>query len=310
MDQESHNPKSPSRDELPPSLLEAKFIPIGQYNPVELATLAARPSKTVPLIKTPASCRNPNACENLAQYKGRTPEGNRKAIANLRRNVSSQMIVVDPPQLPAGMPAPTIPTAPAPPRLMDAFKTKYLKSVLSKEEFDLFLHTWKKWIEEHSDYNIAEDEKDLETVCMEEVLQWRINLARPRRPRHDFSNEYNQSHLRQQRARDNLAARRDMRLGIGAKGQGGGKGNTTNLTIAVMAGGVDQVKIAAMEQKARLVTQGDMKFLEDTRDGGQQMIEAELTEPSVPAAEEVVGEPEVNENEEHDDEEETDHVGT
>ena len=204
--------------------------------------------------------------------------------------MSNELANVETPQLPAGMPTPTVPTAKAPPRLMDAFKSKYLKSVLSKEEFDLFLHTWKRWIEEHNDYNVAEDEKDLETVCMEEVLQWRINLARPRRPRHDFSNEYNQSHLRQQRARDNLAARRDMRLGIGAKGQGGGKGNTTNLTIAVMAGGVDQVKIAAMEQKARLVAQGDMKFLDDTRDGGQQLIEAELVDTPSADAEEVVGE--------------------
>jgi len=262
------------REDLPESLEFRKSKALSDHNPVELATLASKPDKTVPLPKDKPRLRG------LAQYTGRRPEGKKKSLANLRRPVTQSIIAITPPAIPPGTPVPTIATAPVPRRLLDTLKEKYWRAVLTKEEWDLFLRTWVKYLEAHPDYNEAEDEMDLETICYEEVQKWRINLLRMKRPekRGEFDISYNQAHLRQQKARENLAARRSDRLGINAKGAK--TINNSKINIAVLAGNIDEQTLMELQQKAQRQLAGDMEFLKNTKDitSNLDVIDAEIVE--------------------------------
>lgn len=203
-------------------------------------------------------------------------------MANLERNVSTTAIVIPKPELPAGIP--TIPTAEMPPRMMSDIKARRVRAVLAKDEYGVYVETWREWITQHTDYNQAEDEKDLGTVCMEEAMQFRYQCFLQRKPNDkQTQTAYNQSFERQQQARDNLAARRDLRLGITAKGNGKTViNNLGNMCVSMMAGSVDQNKLQRLEQDSRQQQLTDLNQLQ-------------LTSGDPPAAEIIEGEFEVKE---------------
>ena len=274
------------REDLPESILDVKSIPLSEHNPVALEALAAVPDKPLPVPKGKDKLRN------LAQYAGRSRKGKRNSLSNLVRPVTQQIVATKaPPLLPAGTPVPSIVTAPIPKRVVDVLKEKYWKSVTSKEEWDLFILTWGKYLEAHPDYNQAEDEMDLETICYEEVIKWRINILRRKRPEKigDVDLSYNQTCLRQQKARENLAARRSDRLGLN-----GAKQTTNNkINIAVLAANIDEKKLIELQQKAQRQMAGDLEFLDATTDLGSNLdvIDAEIVSEmknSDPPAEELV----------------------
>jgi len=174
------------------------------------------------------------------------------------------------------MPVPSIVTElpPPPERIVDILKEKYWRSITSKEEWDLFLLTWRKYLEAHPDYNQAEDEMDLETICYEEVIKYRTNVTRRKRPEKDVDQAYNQSCLRQQKARENLAARRSDRIGL----TGSKVTNNNRINIAVLAAGIDETKLLELQKKAQLQMRGDLDFLDGTTDLGSNLdvIDAEI----------------------------------
>jgi len=173
-----------------------------------------------------------------------------------------------PPLLPAPMPVPLIAIDAAPVVSIDAIKAKYLRVVLSKDEYNLYVLTWKDWFDSHPDYTIVEDRLDVETICMETVLQFRTNILRQRHPKADFDIAYNQSSRRLQQARENLAARRDIRIGArDPKNVGrGGSIQIGNMNVAMMAGTVDEKKVLAHQQGTKPQLTNDMDFLDTTVD--------------------------------------------
>lgn len=267
-----------TRDDLPDSLLPAK---VRATEGVELATLARRSLRLTPLPEGGYPEGILKRMANLAPYKGRTLKGNEKSLANLRRRMENPIPLV-PVVIPPGLPQPNIPVAKLPPE-MDPIKKRYLKACLTKEEFDLYAMTWKKWMEGHDDYNQVEDEEDVSTICMETVLQFRINLLRIAKPTADYSIEYNQSYRRMQQARENLAARRVDREGTAAgKGGKGGKTTVNNRTInvAIMSGQVDERKILELQREAHKQLQGDAASVGGMRDSAELMrvLEGEAVE--------------------------------
>jgi hypothetical protein len=247
-----------SRDDLPDSI-PARQVPIGQHNPAELDALA---EKVHPVLEVPKDKYPPGIAkrmQNLAPYKGRTKEGMRRWLENLQRRQKMSLVDKDAPLIPAHIPQPTIPVATSAVPAIDAVKAKYIKAVLSKEEYDLFLVTWAKWFVGHADFTMPEDLHDVQTLCMEEVIQFRINLLKQRYPNRDYSQEYNQSYRRGQQARENLLARRADRMAPA----GNGKGSTHigTLNVAVLAGAVDDKKLMELQQKAQRQLLEDMDLV-------------------------------------------------
>jgi len=197
------------------------------------------------------------------------------------------------PLLPAPMPVPAIPIDTAPVVPFDATKSKYLRVVLSRDEYDLYLLTWKDWFTSHPDYTIVEDRMDVETICMETVLQFRTNILRQRHPKEDYDVTYNQSAKRLQQARENLAARRDIRIGARDPKNASRAGiQIGNMNVAVMAGSVDEKRVLAHQQSTKPQLTNDLDFLDTTVDSataiaaletpaGQsdEVIDVEATEP-------------------------------
>ena len=136
-------------------------------------------------------------------------------------------------------------------------------------EYNLYCETWKRYMEVHSeDYSAPEDEDDLHRICMETVIQWRIEMQKLHAPRTAIGSEYHQSVKRMQTARENLAARRADRIAT----KGGGRG--TNINIAVVAGNVDAAK--AIQIKGERVKQLDAAeddFLNQTGQSDAQQHE-------------------------------------
>lgn len=163
------------------------------------------------------------------------------------------------------MPQPIISAERPPVPLIEATKRKYLKSVLCKEEFDLFLLTWRQWFEGHSDFTQPEDLADVHTLCMEEVIQFRLQVLGQRFPNRDYTNAYNQSFRRAQQARENLAAHRTDRMSpSGHCGRGGV--HIGNMNVAVMSGSVDEKRMLELQRDAERQIEGDLAALDKTRD--------------------------------------------
>ena len=209
----------------------------------------------------------------MAQHKGRSPEGNRIAMGNLRRKVKV-MVPAEAPTLPATIPQPNIPLAKPPLRPVDALKSKYLRSVLTREEYDLFIVTWKEWFAGHPEYDLPEDIHDVHTLCMEAVQQYRIKMLEQRYPAREYADNYDRSFRRGQQARVNLSARRVDRLAVGtAKG---GTINIGNMNVAVMSGQVNQKKVIELQQRAKDQLADDMSRLDVSDANMDDVIEGEV----------------------------------
>lgn len=199
-------------------------------------------------------------------------------MANLRRKVKV-MVPAEAPTIPSTIPQPAIPMAKMPVKVIDVVKTRYLKSVLTKEEYDLFIHTWVEWFEGHPEYDRPEDIHDVQTICMETVQQYRIRLLEQRFPSRDYSTQFDQSHRRGQQARVNLAARRTDRLGT-APGKAGTI-NIGNMNVAVMSGQVDQKKVIELEQRAKAQLASDLSRLDSANANMDDVVEAEVEDAAV-----------------------------
>ncbi|MCL2641599.1 MAG: hypothetical protein FWD53_12185 [Phycisphaerales bacterium] len=277
----NEQPRELTRDDLPDSILPFKSRPIGW---IELVTLSKQPQRLVklPRRKSPESLK---PLMRLAQYKGRSPEGNLRSLANLRRPMEPINLI--PVTIPPELPQPKIPISLPPPDIR-SIKKRSLKAVLTKEEYDLYADTWKQWMERHAaEYQQIEDEEDVHTICMETVLQFRINLYRLAKPTADCGTEYNQSFRRMQQARENLAARRVDREGLGGLGgKGKGKNITNNtLNIAVMAGQADEKAIMELQRSARKQLDADAATLDGMKDTAGLIAELDAAPIEVKAVE-------------------------
>lgn len=250
---------NPTRDELPRSLFKYRFVPLRDSNPTELKILANQPQRLVPLPDGVSDAKR-RQLSGLAQYRGRSPEGNAKSLGNLPRvtKMDTNLGGANPPQIPEGMPKPNVPTAfPQVPGLK-TLTGKWARRVLSKEEHDLFVETWVKWFSAHPEWDKPEDEDDVQTICMETVIMFRLQAAQANQPSLNISDPYNQSFKRKQRARENLTARRVDRVGTKANG-----GNTT-MNIAVLAGQITPEQQAERQRRLKQDERDQLDFLEGT----------------------------------------------
>jgi hypothetical protein len=107
---------------------------------------------------------------------------------------------------------------------------------LSKQEFHLFKETWDTWTREHAEYANPQTRVHLVTICLENVLMFRLQLLgvalSPR-----LSKLYHASYRRQQRARLALGATRHQRL-CGSNGD-------APMNVAVLAGVVRDRRVSA-----------------------------------------------------------------
>lgn len=262
-----------SREDLPDSLFPVKSRPLRHYNQQELEELASKPQKTLPVPECEDEGKR-RRLANLAQYKGRSKEGQKRALGNLRRKIPDMVKSKD------NLPVPTASTSvkvPAKIPTVPAHKTargKWLRAVLTKEEWDLYVEEWNRWLAQHTeDYTHPEDLDDVHTICQETVNMYRMELLRMEQPKNYDKDAYNQSFRRKQQARENLMARRSDREG-GKKG-----GGATNVQIAVLAGQVQQ-PIEVVEKKAVENRQKELDFLENTTDNVHNLdiIETQLAE--------------------------------
>lgn len=281
-------------EELPPCLIGVKVTHVGNSHPVLAAKLAARPQRLLPLPDLSGySAHAQKAMKNLAQYRGRTPEGNLKSMKNIQWHERPIDMPDQIPQVvtPQNLPQPTVPIAvPQVPR-GDLMRAKSLKVVMSQNEYNLYVETWNRWWEAHAeDYVVTkedgtklilpEDELDVHRVCMETVIQYRLELEQTRYPSKDLSRAYDSSFARQETARKNLSARRSDR--ISQKNQDKNKGGNT-FNVAFIAGGVTQEMIDQKKQDALKEKDGIAAFLEGTVVKSAEAITAETADEVGPA---------------------------
>lgn len=267
-------PRPQRREDLPKRIWPA--VERVAHRPDELDELASRPESLLPIEDDDPHRRELKS--RLAQYKGRTPEGRRKSLANLtrwRKLVSDKDIV--PTKRDPTIPAPRVPMAFPKPPGPGTKRGRALRAVLSQDELDIYEEHWYEWMGAHADeYTEPEDFEDVRRICMEKVLQYRMEMEQMNRPTTDVAREYNQSVRRVQQARENLLARRSDRV-ASAKN----KHEHTHSVIAA-AGELDA--------KVRELDAEEVEFLEGTQDNmigrrDEDIIDVE-SEPSPREAEE------------------------
>ena len=118
-----------------------------------------------------------------------------------------------------------------------------IAAVLNQSELKLYVKEVSEWYTSHPDWNAKEDIDDINTIAMEKVIQYRLLLAKKKRPSLDIEKDYSSSAYRVQTARQNLAARRSDRITKGKHGAGG----QTN--IAIIAGSLDEGKMKMLVSK-------------------------------------------------------------
>lgn len=126
-------------------------------------------------------------------------------------------------------------------------------AVLNKTELKLYIKEVTEWRTSHPDWNLKEDIDDINNIAMEKVIQYRLLLAKKKRPSLDIEKDYNSSVYRMQAFRQNLSARRADRI----KKKSGG--NTT-MNIAVMAATLDETKMKELQEKNRKEEQEEIEF--------------------------------------------------
>jgi hypothetical protein len=267
-----------TREDLPDSLVSAKTMALGQYNPIELRVLAARPQNLKEFPEGKYSPSTEKRLRNLAQYRGRSPEGQRNALANLRRRMK---IETDPqlPALPPGTPEPEISLQIPPENYLSAIKKRYAKSVLSKEEYDLFMAEWIEWMTGHPELRENKaDRDDVQKICMEKALQWRYQLLMASKPKEDFSGHYDESCKREADAKKALAIRRLDREGTARTKTPKKVVNNNNFNVAVMAGEVDSHQLDELKAGSVKEIVADYDAIESStgKNNALEVLDAEI----------------------------------
>lgn len=233
--------------------------PLAEVNPSQVEDILSRPFKTHPIPEGVSESRRQQLAR-LLPFKGWTESARRKIIENKPTRV--KMIPVSPtaPEIPDGMPVPVVPTAIILVRPERTMEGKYARAVLSKEEYDLYVHTWMTWLTSHPEWTLPEDLADLGHICMEKAVQFRLmRLAQQKGIENTVP--YNASYKREQQARENLTARRVDRTGTKAGGSGGGK---TIVNVAVLSGEIPPEEVARRRLKKLANDQGEQEFLQGT----------------------------------------------
>lgn len=255
-----------TRDELPRTLFPVKRVPITVYRP----DLYKKAVESEPTLRTTRNKQH----ANLAPYRGRTPEGRRRSMANLRVPIKMEEPTIQAPaKVAEGIPAPNVPTAIPSVPPMSLAKGRFLRSVLSQQEYDLYIETWNRWLTTHREELISPEGKvacgdldDIHRICMEEVIMFRLDMLRLQYPA-KYDKEYQNAFKRQQKARENLFSRRRDRM------VNKPTNNTTNINIAVMAGMTDPKAIEERRQAKLKHEQSMAEFLESTI---PKVVEGEL----------------------------------
>lgn len=268
----------PRRDELPESLFRVVSIPLLMARPDLAEALAATPETVLPLPEG-LDDRKRKQLANLAQYRGRTPEGRLRAMSNLpqKRNPPSAPDTPDADDLAgppvgaeerAGLPAPTVPAAIPATDAQGLVRKTANRKCMSQEEWDLYEETWYRWMRiHHEHYNAAEDYDDLEMICIEAVMMARIRQLMMQYPHRDYENPYNNAYKRQQTARRNLAAsRRDREAEKKEAAARGGSG--VHVNIALGGDGISSSNTDEFLEMSRQFREKELEFMQKTKDRG------------------------------------------
>jgi len=276
----SNRPDQPQYPtDLPKTLYPYFSRPVRTERPDELEQLAKRPSK---LLKPPDHKQK----RNLAQYKGRSLEGNKRARGNLIRRTAYMSTLPDKPAESKNDLAikPDVPLAFPGVKGLDTRIGRANRHTMSQDEYSLYVETWDTWIQAHgSDYSFTdsagqqhlypEDAADLHTICMETVIQWRLQMYQAHKPSVRVSGDYDRSVRRMQVARVNLQARRADRNSK--------KGNINKqYNIAYLAGATDSTEVVeAKKQEARRLFEAEEDFFKKTeKTSTHEIIDVQPTE--------------------------------
>ncbi len=245
-----YGPENVPVSELPKTLFPTGVSALLNHNPAELDMLAARPQK---LKEMPAhwSESKKRQMSGMAQYGGRSPDGQRRALGNLPRRFKMENLQ----PIDTGTPiAPTVPEGtiiPVPPTMMPKVPSnmtitgKYQRRVVAQDEAKLFEETYKQWISDHPEWTSAEDLDDLQTICMETVLMFRLLCVEKQTPSENLM----------ARRRDKMDAKRS-------------DPNSKNINVAVLAGEMSPERLAAKKLKSQETEQAEeLDFLNGTREG-------------------------------------------
>ena len=261
-----HASEPVGRADLPDTLFPALTRPVRDHNPHELDVLACKPQRLVPLPEVIEDEGKRRRMANLAQYAGRTRNGQRRALANLRRR--QKMPEHQPVQPDPDVPAPRVPT-PTRQELQQLPKHPpitgiWLKRVLQKDEHDVYVETWNEiWKAHRDEYTDPLDMQDVHTICLENAIQLRMLRIQNETPRRFSPKAYHDSAVRMQKARENLASRRVDRIGSKAHIR-----NLTQNNIAVLAGEVNEKQVREIVEQDEAE---QMAFLEGTEQGNQEV---------------------------------------
>ncbi len=163
---------------------------------------------------------------------------------------------------------PIVPTAVPTVEANKLLAGRWVRRILSQEEYDLYVNTWNKWLSEHKeDWVNQNDLRDLHVICMEIVREFRIELTQFRNPNVDYSDQLQKCDARMQKARQNLTARRVDHVGTKDKSS-----SVTN--IAIMAGNVPDALMQMRNQKILDGHRRVTEFLISTEKKDLPMIDA------------------------------------
>ncbi len=259
--------KTTKKSEAPKSWedLPNKWLPdcssVADVDPAALQRMVDKPDKILPIPEKELPPGPAAGRRNLVQYRGhKSKAGKARSLANLRRTIVSTDPT--PPIIDPSLPKP--PDVPLPDKspddipLVSGTRGKYVRTILSKAEYGLFMELWIEIFKAHKDeYTMPEDHMDVMDICLERVLQMRMLQLQAVKPKEYNADHYNQSVRRMNKARENLMARRSDRDG-NKKGRG-------DLNLAVIVGNVDQKGFLEGKQQVILEQQGEeMAFLENT----------------------------------------------
>jgi hypothetical protein len=91
---------------------------------------------------------------------------------------------------------------------------RYMRSVLSQQEYGVYVAMWDEWLADHPEYAQPEHRSDLHCLCMEAVFQTRLSILAINSNVRDctLAKVYHASRRRQQQARENLSATRRQQV--------------------------------------------------------------------------------------------------
>jgi hypothetical protein len=234
-------------------------LPLREVNPDKVEEILAKPFK-VASLPDHLTAGQKSTMSHMLGFKPWTDSARRKVAETVPTRVRMIEVAPNAPVIPEGIPAPTVPTAVLMVRPEKTMEGKYARAVLSKEEYDLYVHTWVEWLTQHPEWNLPEDLNDLGHICMEQAMQFRL-LRLSQQKNTDVTVSYNASFKRQQQARENLTARRVDRTGTKAAGS---SGNKTIVNVAVLSGEVPPEEVARRKLKQLAHAEGEDDFLNNT----------------------------------------------